>query len=240
MEKPILYIVIPCYNEEEVLPITSGEFLAKINELADLGKISNESRVLFVNDGSRDRTWEIITELAQKGYGKASLRIICRNAGVTTGALYFHYENKEALLKAILEPLIARYESLMAEYMGMELEAPEKGADIDVLMMSFILEHRKEAIIIMEKAQGSCYEGWHKRIEAMMGQAVTTFYRSRMNEEPDKELIRILARTRLDGCLEILKGNYDMEYSLYLTKKLGVYATGGTEKLIKELNEFHG
>lgn len=66
MEKPILYIVIPCYNEEEVLPITSGEFLAKINELADLGKISNESRVLFVNDGSRDRTWEIITELAQK------------------------------------------------------------------------------------------------------------------------------------------------------------------------------
>ena len=66
MEKTILYIVIPCYNEEEVLPITSGEFLAKINELADLGKISNESRVLFVNDGSRDRTWEIITELAQK------------------------------------------------------------------------------------------------------------------------------------------------------------------------------
>ena len=66
MEKPILYIVIPCYNEEEVLPITSGEFLAKINELAGMGKISNESRVLFVNDGSKDRTWEIITELAQK------------------------------------------------------------------------------------------------------------------------------------------------------------------------------
>ncbi len=181
-----------------------------------------------------------LEEFYEKGYGKASLRTICRNAGVTTGALYFHYENKEALLKAILEPLIARYESLMAEYMGMELEAPEKGADIDVLMMSFILEHRKEAIIIMEKAQGSCYEGWHKRIEAMMGQAVMTFYRSRVIEEPDKELIRILARTRLDGCLEILKGNYDMEYSLYLTNKLGVYATGGTEKLIKELNEFHG
>ncbi len=70
--------------------------------------------------------------------------------------------------------------------------------------------------------------------------SLRTIYRSRMNEEPDKELIRILARTRLDGCLEILKGNYDMEYSLYLTKELGVYATGGTEKLIKELNEFHG
>ena len=61
---PILYIVIPCYNEQEVLPITAPLFLQKINDLAAAGKISPDSRVLFVNDGSRDRTWEIINELA--------------------------------------------------------------------------------------------------------------------------------------------------------------------------------
>ena len=61
---PILYIVIPCYNEQEVLPITAPLFLQKINDLAAAGKISPDSRVLFVNDGSRDRTWEIIIELA--------------------------------------------------------------------------------------------------------------------------------------------------------------------------------
>lgn len=61
---PILYIVIPCYNEQEVLPITAPLFLQKINDLAAAGKISSDSRVLFVNDGSRDRTWEIINELA--------------------------------------------------------------------------------------------------------------------------------------------------------------------------------
>ena len=55
---PILYIVIPCYNEQEVLPITAPLFLQKINDLAAAGKISPDSRVLFVNDGSRDRTWE--------------------------------------------------------------------------------------------------------------------------------------------------------------------------------------
>lgn len=60
-----LYIVIPCYNEQEVLPITAPMFLKKINELAAAGKISGDSRVLFVNDGSRDKTWEIIRELAQ-------------------------------------------------------------------------------------------------------------------------------------------------------------------------------
>ena len=61
---PILYIVIPCYNEQEVLPITAPMFLQKINDLAAAGKISPDSRVLFVNDGSKDRTWEIICELA--------------------------------------------------------------------------------------------------------------------------------------------------------------------------------
>ena len=63
-EKPILYIVIPCYNEQEVLPITAPQFRDKLLQLAQAGKISTESRVLFVNDGSRDRTWEIISELA--------------------------------------------------------------------------------------------------------------------------------------------------------------------------------
>ena len=64
--EPILYIVIPCYNEQEVLPITAPMFLQKINDLAAAGKISPESRVLFVNDGSKDRTWEIICELAAR------------------------------------------------------------------------------------------------------------------------------------------------------------------------------
>ncbi len=62
--KPILYIIIPCYNEQEVLPLTCKMFLEKINTLADRGKISPDSRILFINDGSRDRTWEIIQELA--------------------------------------------------------------------------------------------------------------------------------------------------------------------------------
>ena len=66
MKQPILYIVIPCYNEEAVLPVTSGMFLDKINQLAGEGKISPDSRILFVNDGSKDRTWEIICDLAKQ------------------------------------------------------------------------------------------------------------------------------------------------------------------------------
>ncbi len=66
MKPPVLYIVIPCYNEEEVLPITSTMFLEKLKSLIENGKIHDDSRILFVNDGSRDKTWEIITALSQK------------------------------------------------------------------------------------------------------------------------------------------------------------------------------
>ena len=63
---PRLIIVIPCYNEQEVLTITAPQFLAKINQLAAEGLISGDSRVMFVNDGSKDDTWNIIQQLADQ------------------------------------------------------------------------------------------------------------------------------------------------------------------------------
>ena len=63
---PILYLVIPCYNEEAVLPQTAPLFLEKLNTLILSGEISDKSRILFVNDGSRDNTWEIITALSKE------------------------------------------------------------------------------------------------------------------------------------------------------------------------------
>lgn len=63
MSEPVLYIVVPCYNEEEVLPETSKRLKAKLEGLMEEGKISRQSRVMLVNDGSRDRTWELIKEL---------------------------------------------------------------------------------------------------------------------------------------------------------------------------------
>lgn len=63
--QPRLIIVVPCYNEQEVLPITSQLFADKLRALSAAGKISQDSRVMFVNDGSRDKTWDVICGLAQ-------------------------------------------------------------------------------------------------------------------------------------------------------------------------------
>ena len=66
MNQPTLYVIVPCYNEEQVLPATSELFLKELKELIHKEKISDKSRILFINDGSTDSTWEIICTLSHK------------------------------------------------------------------------------------------------------------------------------------------------------------------------------
>ena len=75
-----LYVVIPCYNEEEVLQETAKRIKKKMNELRKKKLIHRDSHVVFVNDGSKDNTWEIITSLVEKDtlFGGISLS---RNRG---------------------------------------------------------------------------------------------------------------------------------------------------------------
>jgi len=61
---PILYIVIPCYNEEQVLPYTNPMFVEKIEQLVKKEEIHPHSKIMYVNDGSKDRTWELIESYA--------------------------------------------------------------------------------------------------------------------------------------------------------------------------------
>jgi len=80
-EQNTLYIVVPCYKEQEVLPETSKRLRAKILSLRKAGKISDKSRVMFVNDGSSDNTWQIISDLHAKEPGIFSGVNLSRNRG---------------------------------------------------------------------------------------------------------------------------------------------------------------
>jgi glycosyltransferase involved in cell wall biosynthesis len=94
MVRPILHIVIPCYNEEAVLPITAPMFLQKLTSLWEAGKISRRSRVLFVDDGSKDKTWEIIQALSQQDNHYIGIRQ-SRNRGHQNAVLAGLMESKD-------------------------------------------------------------------------------------------------------------------------------------------------
>ena len=94
MAAPKLCIVVPCYNEEQVLPLTSGIFLDELADLIGKGKVSDGSRILFVNDGSKDGTWDIIRSLTEQDPRFAGL-CLSRNFGHQRAVLAGLMEAKE-------------------------------------------------------------------------------------------------------------------------------------------------
>ena len=80
-DEKTLYIVVPCYKEEAVLPETAKRLKKKLQALLEKGKISDKSRVMFVNDGSKDRTWEIISQLHEEEPQVFSGVNLARNRG---------------------------------------------------------------------------------------------------------------------------------------------------------------
>ena len=72
---PILYLVVPCYNEEQVLPLTSRVLREKMESLITRSSISPDSRILLVDDGSRDSTWPILCSLRQESPLFAAMKL---------------------------------------------------------------------------------------------------------------------------------------------------------------------
>ncbi len=121
-----LYFVVPCYNEQEVLPETSKRLLAKLQELISAGKVSDSSRILFVNDGSKDATWSIIEELHGQDQHFSGLKL-SRNKGhqnaVLAGLTYAaKYADLTISLDADLQDDIDAVDKFVEEY--------HNGADI--------------------------------------------------------------------------------------------------------------
>lgn len=95
MEKrPVLYIVIPCYNEEEVLPVTAPMFKEKLASMIVNGLVADNSKILFVNDGSKDRTWEVLCGLCESDAIFTAVKL-SRNRGHQNALLAGLMEVKE-------------------------------------------------------------------------------------------------------------------------------------------------
>ena len=91
---PILYVIIPCFNEEEVLNITYDTYINEINLLINNNKISEDSRLVYIDDGSKDSTWEIICGLSKKCDLVEGIRL-SRNRGHQNAVLAGLLESKD-------------------------------------------------------------------------------------------------------------------------------------------------
>lgn len=177
-------------------------------------------------------------EFLEYGYEKASLRRICRAAGVTTGALYFCFQNKEDLFAQIVSGTIAELEALSRRMIISELADPSVGADNEKEMLSFLWKNRDVILLLGEKSGGTKYEGFRETLMQQLEDAFARFFQKYGNEA-DWELIRILVEMKTKGYMELIMGGYTFERTRRLAEMLGWYTDGGFEVLMQKMKSEH-
>ena len=176
-------------------------------------------------------------EFLEQGYEKASLRKICANAGVTTGALYFSFENKADLFESVVGDTINLLEKLAQEMMENEFEDLSVGVENEKRLLEFLWKNHEVFIILLEKAKATKYENFLETILQDLEITYEKFFIKYGQSKPDKALIHILVKMKMQGYLELIKGGYSLETTLQLAERVGWYAEGGFESLMKKLNQ---
>ncbi|MBP5271599.1 MAG: TetR/AcrR family transcriptional regulator [Clostridia bacterium] len=149
----------------------------------------------------RDTAAVILTSAKEQflkgSYEKATLRAICAGAGVSTGAFYYNFHNKEALFAALVEPTLRQLEQRFAEY------RPDAG------ILPFLFEHRDGLRLLLEHAEGSRYEDYPRRLREHAGRRLRAYAEQALGEAPDEALIGILS----DMYCSALKGFANLDVS---------------------------
>lgn len=179
-------------------------------------------------------------EFLEKGYMKASLRTICKNAGVTTGALYFFFQDKEDLLKQLVEEplkgLISRIESHFSEEMNMEsasVSTHDDSADIRAAreIVHFMYQHYDIFQILLTKSQGSIYEDITSRfadgIEKHYNALVEDMAEKFGVRKPDHYMIHWLSHIQIDAFIHLLTHEKDEEKAVRRIGEIVVYLVSG-------------
>ena len=132
-ERPVIYIAVPCYNEEEVLPISSKALTGKLRALISAGEISEKSRVAFIDDGSKDATWQIISDYCEKDELICGIKL-SRNRGhqnALLAGLMTLREHADAVISidADLQDDVDAFDGMIAKYKeGCEIVFGVRGA----------------------------------------------------------------------------------------------------------------
>lgn len=197
-----------------------------------------------MNQNDRENSKELIIragkqEFLKYGYKGASLRNICKQAGVTTGAFYFQFENKEQLLDEILRPVIT-YFSAMVQKSTMEgFEGESSSADGDEQMLEMLWNYKEECQILLEGTAGTAYEKVFEELQEGLRQGFLLFFGKYGISDVDEKLLDVIVRMRVESYLTIIRKEYTLEETKKLARQIGIYCDAGFEALVRQLKTEH-
>ena len=189
--------------------------------------------------GSPERKNEILNcakdEFLRKGYEQASLREICAKADVTTGALYFYFKNKAELFDMLVRDVAIKTQSLIEKQLTEEGRSRTSQFGIDEDLIRFMLDNREELLLLCTKSKGTKYEGYMLRVEETVADSLHRVMENACGKTVDKEVARIIAKSRVACYGTIISKEYTLEQALELSNHLLVYGRAGLASLLDSL-----
>ena len=197
-----------------------------------------------MNQNDRENSKELIIragkqEFLKYGYKGASLRNICKQAGVTTGAFYFQFENKEQLLDEILRPVITYFSAMVQKSTMEEFEGESSSADGDEQMLEMLWNYKEECQILLEGTAGTAYEKVFEELQEGLGQGFLLFFGKYGISDVDEKLLDVIVRMRVESYLTIIRKEYTLEETKKLARQIGIYCDAGFEALVRQMKTEH-
>lgn len=207
-------------------------------------QLVNANITNVMNQNDRENSKELIIragkqEFLKYGYKGASLRNICKQAGVTTGAFYFQFENKEQLLDEILRPVITYFSAMVQKSTMEEFEGESSSADGDEQMLEMLWNYKEECQILLEGTAGTAYEKVFEELQEGLRQGFLLFFGKYGISDVDEKLLDVIVRMRVESYLTIIRKEYTLEETKKLARQIGIYCDAGFEALVRQLKTEH-
>lgn len=177
---------------------------------------------MSINNESREKLIECAKkEFLEKGFAKASLRNICSQAGLTTGAVYFLFNDKNGLFEAVVSGALGEFTQLMQTHLAEEINAdistytfvPGEHDEFARQLVSLLYSHYDEMMILLEKSQGSQFENLPDRIIEMLDAGYLRSAQKYADSQPGKcvnrYMLHWLSHIQVDAFIHLLTHEKD-------------------------------
>ncbi len=175
-------------------------------------------------------------EFLENGYEKASLRKICAKAGVTTGAMYFFFRNKEELFRNVVEQKAQRMLELVKRQTDSEVNGIGDSAKYQRELNEYLCTNKVEVRILLDKSTGTAFESFKDEYGSAIAKGFFAFYDKCGGTEEYRDIMKLIVKMRIQGYIEMLKGDYDMDKMMKFSALMEEYGDSGFAGMMKQFN----
>ncbi|AKJ89702.1 TetR/AcrR family transcriptional regulator [Clostridium botulinum] len=191
-------------------------------------------------------------EFLKYGYEKASLRTICKNVGLTTGALYFFFNNKEDLFESLVKKIAKSFKEIICTFVEREKENYKNilndnckyidnsyyHIEHERKFMKYMYANKNAFILLAMKSQGSCYENYYDEVLQLVEGLFREFlemYKGKTSRNPNinEYTIHCLVSWRMHSYINVLNSNLTLHEALTQAEVIANYAVGGWNRIMK-------